>query len=226
MKKRIAVICALVSFLPLGQSLVIGTVATLTSTAVMLAVPEKAQAESSDFYYERGLKNIKSGDFDAAISNFNKVIEKNPRDADAYVNRGYAKHQSSDLYGAISDFNKAIEIDPRNAISYNNLGWSKNDLKDYKGAIVDLNRAIDINPKYGNAFYNRGRSKYYLNDAYGAISDFNTAIKYQPTRLDYVYGFRGVAKERIGDMEGACADWRKASSLGDDISSKWVRNQC
>ncbi len=226
MKKRTAVIGALLSLLPLGQPLVIGTGAVLTSALVILSVPVKVNAESSDFYYERGLNKIKSGDFNAAISNFNKAIEKNPRDADAYINRGYAKHQSGDLYGAISDFNKAIEIDPRDAISYNNLGWSKNDLKDYQGAIFDLNRAIEINPKYGNAFYNRGRSKYYLNDAYGAISDFNTAIKYQPTRLEHVYGFRGIAKERIGDIEGACADWRKASSLGDDKSSKWVRNQC
>ena len=49
MKKRTAVIGALVSLLPLGQPLFIGTGAVLTSAAVMIAVPEKAKAESAFF---------------------------------------------------------------------------------------------------------------------------------------------------------------------------------
>ena len=55
MKKRTAVIGALVSLLPLGQPLVIGTGAALTSAGVILTVPEKAKAESAVFYYNRGI---------------------------------------------------------------------------------------------------------------------------------------------------------------------------
>ena len=36
---------------------------------------------------------------------------------------------------------------------------------------------------------------------------------------------RGVAKENLGDMQGACDDWEKASS-GNLSTAKWVRNQC
>ena len=37
---------------------------------------------------------------------------------------------------------------------------------------------------------------------------------------------RGIAKEEIGDMKGACSDWRKASSLGDEDAAKWVKEDC
>ena len=51
MKKRTVVIGALVSLLPIGQPLVIGTGAALTSTAVMLAAPESAKAETWNCEY-------------------------------------------------------------------------------------------------------------------------------------------------------------------------------
>ena len=47
MKKRIAVIGAALSLMPLGQPLVIGMGAGFTSAAVMLSVPEKANAQET-----------------------------------------------------------------------------------------------------------------------------------------------------------------------------------
>ena len=52
MKKRTAVIGALVSLLPMGQPLVIGGGAALTSAAVMLSVPEKVNAQTKNFICE------------------------------------------------------------------------------------------------------------------------------------------------------------------------------
>ena len=75
MKKCTAIIGALVSLLPLGQPLVIGTGAALTSAAVILSVPEKVQAESADFYIDRGIEKGKSGDYYGAISDFNQAIK-------------------------------------------------------------------------------------------------------------------------------------------------------
>ena len=41
------------------------------------------------------------------------------------------------------------------------------------------------------------------------------------------YRFKlGLAKEKIGDLNGACADWKKAARLGDADAAKWVANQC
>tara|TARA_B100000287_G_C20445214_1_gene707245 strand:+ start:256 stop:735 length:480 start_codon:yes stop_codon:yes gene_type:complete len=141
MKKRTAVITAVLSMMPMGQPLVIGTGFVLTSTALILSVPEKAKAESASYYYNRGNQKFDLGDYSGAISDYNKAIEINPRDADAYYNRGIAKGKSKDLSGAIVDFTKVIEINPREADAYYNRGIAKGKLKDYDGAISDLEKS-------------------------------------------------------------------------------------
>ena len=40
------------------------------------------------------------------------------------------------------------------------------------------------------------------------------------------YSNRGISKENLGDLNGACADWKKAAALGHKNSTKWVANQC
>ena len=45
-----------------------------------------------------------------AISDFNKAIELNSKDADAYYNRGIAKAMSRQRKGACSDWGKASSL--------------------------------------------------------------------------------------------------------------------
>ncbi len=140
MMKRTAAIGILVSLLPLGQPLVIGTGAVLTSTGMMLAIPEKAQAESADFYFKRAYNNAEEGDYYGAISDYTKVIEINPSNIyQAYGRRGGSKHFLGDYYGAISDFNKALEYEfPNRGGVFLLRGLSKEQLGDMKGACSDF----------------------------------------------------------------------------------------
>ena len=96
MKKRTAVIGALVSLLPMGQPLLIGTGSVLTSAGVMLFVSAKVNAESVDFLYERGNRRQDSGDYYGALSDFSRIIEINPTDRDAYLHRGNSKFNLND----------------------------------------------------------------------------------------------------------------------------------
>jgi len=144
-----------------------------------------------------------------------------------YFNRAYDKAERGDFYGAIFDYTKAIEIDPNDADAYYNRGISKSDLKDYYGAISDYEKAIEINPQYVEAYNNISflKRKKEINDNYGAIFYATQAININPNHSNS-YLNRGVAKENIGDLIGACEDWRKASSLGNKDTPSWVRDQC
>ena len=144
MKKRIAVIGALVSLLPLGQQLVIGTSAVLTSTVVILSVPQKAKAESAVFYYNRGIDKYDRGDYYGAIVDYTKAIEINPKYSDAYYNRGLAKDDLNDYYGAIADYTKAIEFRPRDADAYVNRSLLKEEIGDLNGACVDARKVVSM----------------------------------------------------------------------------------
>ena len=147
MKKRTAFIGAILSLLPLGQPLIIKTGVVLSSSAVMLSLPEKVNAESANFYFNRAYDKSKRGDHYGAISDYTKAIEINPQYEDAYINRGIAKRNLNDYYGAISDYNKALEIDPTDKDSYINRSISKEMIGDITGACFDAKKAISLGDK-------------------------------------------------------------------------------
>ena len=223
MKKRTAFIGAILSLIPLGQSLLIKTSVVLSTTGLMVLVPEKVNAESSYFYFDSAFEKAERGDYYGAISDYTKVIEIDPNFANAYFNRALAKHNLEDYYGAISDYTKAIEVDPNDANAYYNRGLVKYDIKDYNGAISDSKKALEINPQYSKAYAVSGLAKHDLQDYYGAISDYTKAIEIDPS-YGLAYSNRGYTKGiGFNDEQGACDDFKKAASLGYQYRIDWLQ---
>ena len=79
MKKRTAFIGAILSLIPIGQSLLIKTGVVLSSSAVILSLPEKVYAESADFYLKK-LKEIytKKGEESKTIFYANELLQIDP----------------------------------------------------------------------------------------------------------------------------------------------------
>ncbi len=148
MKKRITAIAAVLSLMPFGQPMVIGTGAILTSAAVLLSVPEKAQAESIQFYKDRAAEKKKRGDHYGAISDLNKAIAIDPEHFPAYLMRAIHKDELDDIYGAISDVNKAIAINSKYGDAFVLRGIFKQEIGDEKGACSDWRKASRLGVKY------------------------------------------------------------------------------
>ncbi len=115
MKKRTAIIGALVSLLPIGQPLVIGTGVVLTSSALLLSVPRRVNAESEQFYIQRAIRKADSKDWYGGISDLTKAIEINPNSATAYEGRGLMKGVIGDEVGACLDVKKASLLGSKSA---------------------------------------------------------------------------------------------------------------
>ena len=71
---------------------------------------------------ERGNEFRKKEDFDTAIYNYTKAIDKNPGYARAFSSRGNAYEQKKDHGSAIRDYTKAIELDPTNVVAVVSIG--------------------------------------------------------------------------------------------------------
>ena len=144
MKKRTAFIGAIISLIPLGQSLFFKTGFVLSSSVVIFSLPDKVYADSANFYFNRAYDKNEKGDYYGAISAYNKSIQINSSNADAYNNRGNAKAGLEDYYGAISDYNKAIEIDPKDELAFANRGVAKKRIGDMKVACIDWQKASSL----------------------------------------------------------------------------------
>ena len=209
---------------------------------------------TSDYYNDRGLAKLRKGDNDGAIADFTRAIELDPKNALGYRNRALAKNIKKDADGALADYNRAIELDPKNANAFNNRGNIKKSKGDLDGAIADFTSAIALNDKLAIAYKNRGEAKQAKGASAGAKEDLKRAGELDPRLMsqesraaaeksplpatqarddesvaDLVN--RGIEKGKDGDLDGAIADFTRASELDpkDDApyynraQAKWLK---
>jgi tetratricopeptide (TPR) repeat protein len=103
---------------------------------------ERARKEEAKSYYDRGKTSATSGNFQAAIADFDLAISFKPKYALAYFNRGMARYQLGDKQGALADYNMAIDISPKYAEAYRQRGIIKSELGDKQAAIFNFDRAF------------------------------------------------------------------------------------
>ena len=79
--------------------------------------------------------------------------------------------------------------------------------------MLSLNEKVyaDNYQTYIESAYKKGNE----NKWYEAINYLDKAIELRPFD-SYPYWGRGIAKSMVGDKNGACADWNKALSLGEE----------
>ena len=74
-------------------------------------------------------------------------------------------------------------------------------------------------------YFNRAYDKAEKRDYYGAISDYTKVIELEPKYIG-AYANRGKAKQYLGDLNGACNDWEKATQFGSRTTAKWIFKYC
>jgi tetratricopeptide (TPR) repeat protein len=110
------------------------------------AFKEAASLAPQDDTYQTWLGVIQDnrGDYQAALAQFNRVLDGNPDDVWTLANRGlsYLAMELPDL--AVVDFNRCIELDPEDAQPYFWRACAHASLQYYDDALRDLRRAVDL----------------------------------------------------------------------------------
>ena len=148
MNKRSAVIGAILSLIPLGQPLIIKTGFVLSSSAVILSFPAKANPESAHFYDKEGLKEWNNKNFPAAVKNYTKAIEIEPNNSLLHGKRGNSYYQFGDFYAAISDYNISLKLNPNNKEIFLFRGMAKQKIGLMKGACSDFKMASALGQEF------------------------------------------------------------------------------
>ena len=103
-------------------------------------------------YYLMGNDCItQARDSRAALANYDKALELNPRYTDAWVRKGITLHNEHLYHDAETCFNEAVKLSPRLFKAVYNRGKNRLQLGNYDGATGDLDRATSIKPEHAKA---------------------------------------------------------------------------
>jgi tetratricopeptide (TPR) repeat protein len=117
-----------------------------------MAYPHLTRAGEEQILIDRGVVHMRRHENDAAIADFDAVMERNAHNAEARVNRGSALVQLGRYGPAIADLTEALGMgvaEPHKA--YYNRGVAREALGDLRGAYEDYNTALQIQPDWGPA---------------------------------------------------------------------------
>jgi Flp pilus assembly protein TadD len=111
--------------------------------AIEIAQKQLKQApDRADYRLSLAKIYFRAGRYAEAASQYQMLIDKNPKIADLYVRLGESKGNGKDMNGAIEAFRKAKEIDPANylpvlelALLYNRTGRDEEARKTYEEVI-------------------------------------------------------------------------------------------
>lgn len=169
---------------------------------------------SADAYFSRGQVHSNAGETDQAVADFQKSLELgNTRPKDevmAAIANAYNTGKQFDK--AAAAYEEALKTKPDADYHFkkgNALAAGGN----MPGAIAAYEAAIALLPDFPDAYNNKGNALASMQKFQEAIPMFNKAIELKPDAGNFRCN-RGLAKNAMGDKQGACADWQQAALGG------------
>ena len=152
---------------------------------------------------------------DKQIDACNKIIAlkvfSGEKLATVYFWRAVGYNKKGDYANVINDTTEALRLTPNNQALFNLRGSAYYDKGEYDIAIADLTDALRYGPPNGTILHNRGNAYREKKDYAHAIADYDQAIQLSPNAFSYQN--RGIAKEALGDLDGALDDINNAIRL-------------
>jgi tetratricopeptide (TPR) repeat protein len=177
-------------------------------------------------YIDRGNMHAERGDLKAAISDYDRAIDLDPRDASLYLYRGVARRAQGDLAAAIPDLDRAVRLDPGYARAYGNRANAHYERGDLEAAIADYGQAVALFKDRSDramAYNNRGLAHRAHGDLEAAIADYERAISLFPDGPDkaMAYNNRGMVRRAQGDLKAAIANYDRAIELDPQLAEAY-----
>lgn len=144
------------------------------------------QAKIASFFFAEWLERI-----------FDQVV--NQRKLPEY----WLKLESSST-SSIADNTVSAIVARMQADKFYDQGKIKIQNNDYRGAIEDFTQALLLWTKYECVYYERSNVLSALTDYSAAVKDYNQAINFG---YEAAYNKRGVARAKLGEQQGAIADF-------------------
>ncbi len=172
---------------------------------------EKAELTAWD-HIRRGLRAAEDDQFENAIEEYKKAIEKDSENVAAYNNMGIAYSALGEDKEAIKVLKKAIKLNGEYAKAHYNLGVIYDKMERHEEAFKEYTETIKLDPTYVDAYNNRGvvyegKGLFEL-----ALEEYTKAIELDSGRA-YLYSNRGDAYVGMKQYENAIKEYTRAIEL-------------
>lgn len=169
----------------------------------------------TELFLHRGICRVSLQMLSGAREDLNTYIGFNERSAKAYYWLGTADYMEVENYASIEKLDVAIMLDSAYAEAYFLRAANYAELRKYNKALSDYGAALTYSPQLYQARLNMARV-YLETSNYQSAEEILTELRLEP--IDFisdVYYYRGEARYRMKDEEGACKDWKEAAIEGD-----------
>ena len=108
-------------------------------------------------YYNEGNSLIEAGDYEEAISAFDRALSSRNDFAQAWSNKGFAQGKLNRHFEKFSSCQRATEVAPDFAEAWNCRGLARFESQQYEKALEEYNKAIAIEPEFYRGWFNKGQ---------------------------------------------------------------------
>ncbi|MBI4982246.1 MAG: tetratricopeptide repeat protein [Candidatus Omnitrophica bacterium] len=203
----------------------------LVFAAVFLAFGNIFAQKTAEEATDKGVDQARNGNYDAAITEFNRAIKIDSGYGYAYAYRGQSYAKKGDYDQAIADFTRSMELnlDPNfSAGVYRDRAEAYYAKGDFDRAISDYTKFLEVYTSFFDGYYKRGNAYAKKGDYDRAISDYNKALKimeiFKNPDMYAVYVGRAEAYYHKQDYVNSWDDVHKVEKLGhgDKIDREFI----
>ncbi|NCB37578.1 MAG: tetratricopeptide repeat protein [Erysipelotrichia bacterium] len=135
-------------------------------------------------HYESALDFFDQGQYDKAMQQIQKAIEKSPENPDLYSTKGMFLHRMNDLVHAIEAYRAALRVDPEHIFSHYNLGLIYMRQNKVLQAIQEWEAVIRIKPRDTEAIFNIAVALSHLGKSKQAIPFYKKVLEINPDHVE------------------------------------------
>ncbi len=184
----------------------LSNISSIFFTLLIIASSLAANAQVSEAYVDEGIKKYETGDYLAAVSEFDKAVEYDPKNASAFLYRGQTYYRIGNKGQALDDLAKAAQLNRNNYKAYYHRARIFFESGDYEYAKNNFTNALKIEPTLYEGYVMLGKSHFGQQNYTMAMKAYNGAIKLEPIK-SMAFRNRAVLFLTLGKYEKAIKDY-------------------
>jgi len=192
-----------------------------TLAAVLLLSISVPYAQSIENLMDSGNDMLQRGAFDQAVTQFRKVLSREPHNFEAQYNVAFAYLGWGRNSNAVEEFNKALRMQPGHSQAWTNLAVAYENQGKINDAIAALNKAVKADQSNVTARVNLASMYANNNKLNQAISEYNSLIKSGYTQPEVLVNYAKCLVTANRNDEAKKYFLEAVSSDPNNVEARW-----